>query len=92
MLLVVFSRLLFKAYRIESKRYAQQLPNSGFPEKSQAVVFDEVYSFIGNKKHALILAIVDRTTCYILSWNLVIERTSANVQAYLEEAPQARYH
>jgi len=53
MLLVLFSRLLFKAYRIESKRYAQQLPNSGLPEKSQAAELDEVYSFIGNIKHAL---------------------------------------
>lgn len=30
--------------------YAQQLPKSALPEKSQVAELDELYTFIGNKK------------------------------------------
>lgn len=42
------------------------------------------------KNTIYILTIVDRATRCILSWDVVAERTSENMQACLERAPQAR--
>ena len=44
------------------------------------------------KNTVYILTIVDRATRCILSWDIVSERTSTNMQACLERSPQARQY
>src|SRR5690606_22985777 len=51
-----------------------------------------VYLFEAEKNKIYILTVVDRATHCLLSWDVVRERSTANLQACLERAPQARQY
>lgn len=51
-----------------------------------------IYVSKEQKNEIYVLTVVDRTTHCILSWNAVTERTSANLQECLEQAPRARQY
>ena len=51
-----------------------------------------VHLFEAEKNKIYVLTVVDRATHCLLSWDAVSERSTANLQACLERAPQARQY
>jgi len=73
--------------------YVSKLPPAPVPGKTRVAELDELYTFLKCKKNKIyILTVVDQATRCLLSWDAVHETSTANLQACLERAPQARQY
>lgn len=82
-------------HKVSPTGWVPILPNARVAEKVKNAELDELFTVVGKKKtrSTYVLTIVDRETRYVLSWDVVQERTSEALQACLERGPQARqYH
>jgi len=71
-------------------QYTAKLPNAPMPVKVKKA--ETVYLCWQEKNEIYVLTIVDRDTRCVLSWDVVLERTSEALQACLERAPQAKHY
>jgi transposase InsO family protein len=75
------------------KEQAETLPRAPVPEEVKTAEFDELFTFIGDKKkhtHRIyIITLVDRDIRCILGWKVTWERTATIVQAIIDESPKA---
>ena len=65
---------------------------TGSPEAESSRTGRVVHFFAAEKNKIYVLTVVDRATHCLLSWDAVEERSTANLQACLERAPQARQY
>lgn len=73
--------------------YEAQIPSAPMPSKPKVAELDELYTFVKQKKNKIyVLTVVDRATHCLLSWDAVSKRSTENLQACLERAPQARQY
>ena len=62
------------------------------PQAESGRIGRVVYLFEAEKNKIYVLTVVDRATHCLLSWDAVSERSTVNLQACLERAPQARQY
>lgn len=75
-----------------AKEHSEKLPKAPVPEEVKTVEFDELFTFIGEKKRIYLITLVDRETRCILSWKVACERAQSTMQAIGDEAPKAKWH
>lgn len=74
-------------------QYTANCPNHRSHRRSKKDELDELYAFVGKKKNEIhVLTVIDRDTHCVVSWDVVLERTSEALQACLEHAPQTRQY
>jgi len=74
------------------KAYIAQLPPAPVPTEVNNTELDELFTFVGKKKPAYLMTLVDRRTSCVLACAVKTERTETALQRFVDSAPSAAFY